>query len=232
MDAPAFKPQRLPDPSRHAAPQVFDELREMIISLRLTPGTVLSRGDLQREFGVSSTPIRDALIRLQEEGLVEIYPQRATVVSPIDLPMARQAQFLRRSIEQEAVRLLAEAPDRDLVRRLQAIIAGQKDLAARQDYDGFSASDLAFHKALFDAAGAPDLFLMMRRHSGHIDRIRRLYLPVEGKTAQIIRDHGAIVKAIAEGKPEAAQRHMRDHLSRSIAQWDEMRKTFPGHFRG
>src|SRR4051794_94845 len=78
------------DRSRHAAPQVFERLREMILVLDLVPGTVLSRAELAARFGVSQTPIRDALLRLGEEGLVDIFPQHATVVSRINLASARQ----------------------------------------------------------------------------------------------------------------------------------------------
>src|SRR3954470_23891476 len=86
------------DRSRLAAAQVFELLRERIISLELSPGTVLSRAALAEEFRLSSTPIRDALMKLEEEKLVEVFPQHATIVSPIDLTLARQAQFLRRSV--------------------------------------------------------------------------------------------------------------------------------------
>ena len=98
--------------------QVFDRLREAILSLELTPGTTLSRTTLATQFGVSSTPIRDALMRLEEEGLVEVFPQHATVVSPIDLTLAHQAHFLRRSLELEIVRSLALSPDPRLIARL------------------------------------------------------------------------------------------------------------------
>src|SRR4051794_23249006 len=97
-----------PARSQQAATQVYEQLREMILSLKLTPGTALSRADLQRQFRLSSTPVRDALMRLEEAGLVEVFPQSGTIVSLIDVPLAQQAQFLRRAIEQEAVRVLAE----------------------------------------------------------------------------------------------------------------------------
>lgn len=84
--------------------QVFDRLRDAIVSLELAPGTVLARHVLAEQFGISQTPIRDALMRLGEEGLVDIFPQHATVVSRIDVPAAREAHFLRRSIELEIVR--------------------------------------------------------------------------------------------------------------------------------
>src|ERR1700716_1550016 len=95
------------DRDRQAAPQVFERLRELIISLGLPPGSPLSRVALAEQFGVSSTPIRDALMRLDEEGLVEVYPQHATVVSRIDIGLAQQAHFLRQALELEIVKGLA-----------------------------------------------------------------------------------------------------------------------------
>ena len=172
----------------------------MILSLKLAPGTALSRSELQKQFGLSSTPIRDALMRLEEAGLVEVFPQSRTIVSLIDVPLARQAQFLRRSIEQEAVRVLAQAPDAALVDRLRAVIDEQSTRAKAEDLERFNDADLAFHKLLYDAAGVPDLWALVRSRSGHIDRIRRLHLPIGGKAAQIVRDHSAIVNAIAKGE--------------------------------
>jgi GntR family transcriptional regulator, rspAB operon transcriptional repressor len=200
--------------SQQAAPQVFEQLRDMILSLKLAPGTALSRSELQRQFGLSSTPVRDALMRLDEAGLVEVFPQSGTIVSLIDVPLARQAQFLRRSIEQEAVRVLAQAPDGAVVSRLRAVIDEQSSRAKEKNLERFNEADLAFHKILYDAAGVPDLWALVRNRSGHIDRIRRLHLPIGGKATQIVRDHSAIVNAIAKGQPDRAQSELRDHLSR------------------
>src|SRR5882757_8165340 len=83
------------DRDRQAAPQVFERLRGMIISLELPPGSALSRAELAAQFGISSTPIRDALMRLEEEGLVEVFPQYATVVSRVDVRLAQQQQFAK-----------------------------------------------------------------------------------------------------------------------------------------
>src|SRR5882757_1042728 len=95
------------DRDRQAAPQVFERLRGMIISLELPPGSALSRAELAAQFGISSTPIRDALMRLEEEGLVDVFPQYATVVSRVDVRLAQQAHFLRQAVELEIVRGLA-----------------------------------------------------------------------------------------------------------------------------
>jgi DNA-binding GntR family transcriptional regulator len=228
---PAPGPERL-ERGRQAAPQVFERLREAILSFTLTPGTTLSRTALAAQFGVSSTPIRDALMRLEEEGLVEIFPQHATVVSPIDLPLAQQAHFLRRSLELEIVRSLALDPDPQLVARLNGVLAQQQALLEAEGFEDFVSTDHAFHQHLYEAAGMHDLWHLVRSRSGHIDRLRRLHLPTPGKAQSIVQHHKLIVQAIAAGKPDEAQRHLRDHLSGTLAHVDEIRARYPGYVRG
>jgi DNA-binding GntR family transcriptional regulator len=218
------------DAGKSGAGHVFETLREEIISLARKPGAILSRQDLQTRFGFSSTPIRDALLKLQEEGLVHIFPQHATVVSPIDIERARQGQFLRRSLETEIVRDLAVNPDPGLVERLRASIRRQAAFAGLNDIPAFSEEDLAFHRMMYEACGVDDLWYLMRRQSGHIDRLRRLHLPREGKMREIIAAHTAIVDAIAEGAVEPAQVALRDHLSRSLQFVDTLRETHPQFF--
>ena len=217
--------------AQQAAHHVFEQLRDDILAITLAPGTALSRQALQKQFGLSSTPIRDALMRLEEAGLVDVFPQSGTVVSLIDVALAREAQFLRRSIELEAVRALASAPDTGMVRQLRAVIAEQRKHAKDGDLEHFNDADLMFHKILYEAAGVPELWALVRRQSVHIDRIRRLHLPVKGKVAQIIRDHAAIISAIAGGDPDGAQRALRSHLSQSLAFSDELRARFPAYFK-
>jgi DNA-binding GntR family transcriptional regulator len=217
--------------AQQAARHVFEQLRDDILALTLTPGTALSRQTLQKQFGLSSTPIRDALMRLEEAGLIDVFPQSGTVVSLIDVALARQAQFLRRSIELEAVRTLASNPNTGIVRDLRTVIAEQRKHAKGRNLERFNDADLMFHKILYDAAGVPELWALVRRQSVHIDRIRRLHLPVKGKVAQIIRDHAAIVAAIADGDPNQAQRVLRSHLSASLAFSDELRARFADYFK-
>lgn len=217
--------------AQQAAHHVFEQLRDDILAITLAPGTALSRQTLQKQFGLSSTPIRDALMRLEEAGLVDVFPQSGTVVSLIDVALAREAQFLRRSIELEAVRVLASTPDTGMVRQLRAGVAEQRQHAKARDLERFNDADLMFHKILYEAAGVPELWALVRRQSVHIDRIRRLHLPVKGKVAQIIRDHTAIVTAIAGGDPAGAQRALRNHLSQSLAFSDELRARFPAYFK-
>lgn len=221
------------DRSRHAAPQVFAKLREAIVSLDLEPGAVLVRGELAQAFGLSQTPIRDALIQLRDEGLVDIFPQHTTSVSRIDIAAARQAHFLRRSLELEIVHVLASRPDPGLVRRLQAHIDIQQSyLGAQNRYQDFIDADRAFHHDMHEAAGVADLWELEQRHSGHVDRLRRLHLPEAGKAERIVRDHQRILDAIAAQDEPLARQALREHLSGTLNQIDEICRRYPDYVIG
>ena len=217
------------DRSRHAAPQVFEKLREAIVALDLVPGTVLARAELAEQFGISQTPIRDALLKLGEEGLVDIFPQHATVVSRIDISAAKQAHYLRRSIELEVVRTLAQQPDPATLERLRAQVERMVLVMGPEHYSEFVAADQDFHRLMYEAAGVAGLWDLVRRMSGHVARLRRLHLPTEGKTAAVVRDHRAIVDAIAAGNPADAQDQLRAHLSGTLSQLDEICARHPDY---
>jgi DNA-binding GntR family transcriptional regulator len=224
------EPVRL-DRYRQAAPQLYELLRELIVSLTLTPGTALVRAELASQYGVSQTPVRDALMRLEEEGLVDVVPQAGTRVSKIDLAKAGQAHFLRRSIELEMVRDLAIRCDPTLPPRLRAALAQQAGHLAAQDFKGFAAADQDFHRMLYAAANMMDLWQLVRSRSGHIDRLRRLHLPALGKAQRVLNDHTLIVDAIAAADPELAQNHLRLHLSHTLSQVDEIRNRHEAFFQ-
>jgi len=223
----ASRPGARLDRARQAAPQVFERLRNAILALELPPGAPLSRAGLAGQFGVSSTPVRDALMRLEEEGLVDVFPQHATVVSRIDIDRAQQAHFLRQALELEIVRLLAAHPDASLIVRLDHAIASQQQFAKAGDFEAFIAGDNDFHVQLYAAAGKRDLWTLVRSRSGHIDRLRRLHLPSPGKAQNIVRHHKLIARAIEARDPDAAQQHLRKHLSGTLSELDAIRSRYP-----
>lgn len=230
MDMATRLPTQRLDRSRQAAPQIADALRERILALDLPPGTVLARAELAERFGVSQTPVRDALTQLGAEGLVDIFPQHATIVSRIDVPAALRAHFLRRALELEIVRELASRKAADLavvLPLLQARIAEQKRALAATDYGAFTRADHAFHRELYEAAGMAELWPLIRQNSGHVDRLRRLNLPARGKAQSVLRDHQAIADAIAARKPAAAQEALRTHLAGTLTFVEQVRLRHP-----
>ena len=173
--------------------------------------------------------MREALLRLSEEGLVDVFPQHATLVSRIDIAAARQAHFLRRSIELELVHQLALEAPAGLVEQMKATIAQQAALSAAQRYGDFVGADRAFHRLMYEAGGVPTLWEMVGRVSGHVDRLRRLHLPTAGKTEAILRDHRAIVRGIEAKDPAAAQAALRKHLSGTLSAVDEICRQYPDY---
>jgi DNA-binding GntR family transcriptional regulator len=219
------------DRSRHAAPQVFEKLRELIVSMELAPGTVLSRPELAEAFGLSQTPIRDALLRLSEEGLVDIFPQHTTEVSRIDIAAARQAHFLRRSLELEIVHVLSGRADALLAARLQAHIDLQRASLAANAYAQFIAADQAFHREMHEAAGVAGLWELEQRYSGHVDRLRRLHLPEAGKAERILVDHQRVLDALVARDARRAQEALREHLSGTLSQIEDICRRYPDYVR-
>jgi DNA-binding GntR family transcriptional regulator len=201
----------------------------MITALELAPGAVLARNELAEMFGVSQTPVRDALLKLSEEGLVDIFPQHATVVSRIDIASALQAHFLRRAIELEVAGTLAGQPTELLVAQLRAQVEVQAALANGADYGKFIAADREFHRLMYVAAGVPDLYDLVRQRSGHVDRLRRLHLPAAGKARAVVRDHKRIVDAIAAADPDLARQRVREHLSGTLGQIEQIRAEHPDY---
>jgi DNA-binding GntR family transcriptional regulator len=209
---------------------IYADLRARILALDLPPGSQLVRGEIQAAYRVSSTPVRDTLLRLQEEGLVDIHPQSRTLVSRIDLEQAREAHFLRSSIERSVARQLAEKPDEDLTRKLDHIVTLQVGCAASGDLHGFASLDLTFHRTLFEAANLVRLHHLIRRESVHIDRLRALHLPMGDKTKRIVDEHRTIIEAIAAASPKRADDAMGFHLSQSIRIATELSRIRPDYF--
>ena len=219
------------DRTRQVAHQIHEILRDRILSVDLVPGTILSRASLQLEFGVSQTPVRDALMRLEEEGIVEVFPQYATVVARIDIGHARQAQFLRLSIELEAVRRLTQEAPQQLANELEEILARQRHVASPQTYDLFDTLDKDFHRKIYEYANILNLWSTVRRQSVHLDRLRRLNLPMPGKMQNVLNDHQDIVDAIKSGHAEAAAIALRKHLSGTLSIIDLISEQFPNYVR-
>ena len=218
------------DRYRQSAPQVFEALRALIISLELEPGTVLPRAELAEHFGLSQTPIRDALMRLAEDGLVDIYPQHATVVSRIDIASALEVHFLRRSIEVEILKTICYLPEvthAGLMLVLENHLGVQQQCLMPLNYSELAKADAAFHREMYVTAGVGNLWDLVCQRSGQIDRLRRLNLPAEGKAQAIVRDHGAILDALRRKDKAGAELALRVHLGGTLSFVKEIHTLYP-----
>ncbi|MHA6344260.1 GntR family transcriptional regulator [Roseivivax sp. CAU 1761] len=210
--------------------QIHDALRARILALELAPGQNLSRNEIAEFYGVSQTPVRDAMMKLEEEGLLAIFPQSKTQVSRIDVDQARETQFLRLALEVEIARRLAEAGAAAALQPARTVLAQQRAALEVGDLDGFARGDRDFHRALFAAAGVERLWTLILERSGHIDRLRQLNLPDPGKAGEIVDYHTRILDHLAEGDGAAAERAVRGHLTGTLAQVDRIIARHPEFF--
>lgn len=210
--------------------QLHRSLRERIISLELEPGQSLQRSEIADYYGVSQTPVRDALIKLEAEGLIETFPQSKTQVSKIDIAHAFDTHFLRLAVELEIVRRLAEKGGAAVISKARSFLAQQRAALTENDLDAFSQLDRALHLALFEAAGVENLQPVIAARSGHIDRLRALNLPDPGKSKSILELHDRILDAIEAADATAAETALREHLSGTLAMAETIRDRHPKYF--
>jgi DNA-binding GntR family transcriptional regulator len=210
--------------------QIFDYLRSRIISLQIEPGTSLSRPALSEHFNVSQTPIRDALLRLEQEGLVMVFPQSSTLVSLIDVAQAHEARFLRVALETEVCRTIALDPDRHDIATAERLLEDMRAIWEKTgEPQAMRPTDQAFHASLCATAGHPRLWDLVVQRSGNIDRLRSLNL-YPGKAVQILEEHRALLDALKAGRVEEAQAVIRTHLSSTLRAVDQMRAAYPQYF--
>lgn len=149
--------------------------------------------------------------------MVDVYPQYATVVAKIDLDHARPAQFLRLSIELEAVRRLTADASAETAKDLREVLVRQAAVATQETDDVFDSIDREFHRILYEKTGILELWASVRRQSVHLDRLRRLHLPMPGKMQTVLTEHEAIVDAIVSGRPAHAEMALRKHLCATLS---------------
>ncbi len=221
-----------PEGGGTAADRVYDSMRLRILELKLKPDDTLSRANLARDYAVSQTPVREALQRLEQDGLIRVFPQSRTVVARIDENQLNESHLLRVGVETEVVRRVAALEDRAAtVQRARGLVRMQEALIEDPSQTPlFNELDRAFHRSLFDAIGVGALHTMVARKMGHLARCQQLELPRKGKMSEIVHGHMAIVEGIASGDPEKAANAMRGHISGTIRRISTLKDEFPQYF--
>lgn len=223
-------PDKVRLPRVTAAGHILGVLRQDILSVRLKPGEALAEKVLTARFGVSRTPVREALMRLAEEGLVEIYPQSGTYVGRIPVASLPEAVVIRQALEGMAVELFAERAGPQDLSALEQLIARQDALAQLDDRDGFHAADEAFHERIAQGAGHPGLWRLAQQAKSQIDRCRRMTLPVPGRMLHVIDEHRTILLGLRNGHKQAASDAMLAHLSAVLPDAETLKAQFPDYF--
>lgn len=216
-------------PKNGATASVHAALREAIVQLDLKPGEFIDKQVIATRMGVSRFPVGEALNRLAAEGLVDIIPQSGSRVALIKISDARENMFLRRALESETVRLVANRASSALIDQLNTNLRYQQAAIEAADVKGFHDFDLAFHAALQDHLGFERVRSTVETARLGLDRIRRL-LNTRRRLTITLAEHRAIVTALGAGDGEAAARAMHHHLDAVMAELESFAQASPELF--
>lgn len=191
---------------------VYRTLRDKILSMELKPGTTISTQEIADSMSVSRTPVREAFIRLQREDLLDVTPQRSTVVSRIDMDRVYQERFVREALEIEVAQKFIEAATPEALARMRRNIEKQYAAIAEQRYIDFLELDNAFHQEAFTETHEALGCSIVQQMNGHYDRIR-LISTWEGQiVSTAMQEHERYVEYIERKDTARAKKLLRTHL--------------------
>ncbi|WP_405668091.1 GntR family transcriptional regulator [Streptomyces sp. NBC_01166] len=207
---------------------IYLKLRQMVLTLELAPGAALSENELAASMGVSRTPVRESLILLAQEGLVQVFPKIGSFVSRVDPAQVADAQFLREAVELASLDDLPAELDPVVVGELRDNLERQRraDLGLEEFFD----LDEAFHQGLMRLSGHGKVWTTVAAAKGHLDRARRLGLHENVSPAVFVAQHREIFDAIADGNVPLARTAMRTHLRAVFDDIERIRAHSPELF--
>jgi GntR family transcriptional regulator, rspAB operon transcriptional repressor len=228
MESQTLEAGRLPRITTAVA--IYRHLHAAILSMSVLPGMALQDKILCAQFSVSRTPVREALIRLAEDELVDIFPQSGTFVSRIKAAAIPEALDIRQALESITVGRATEHCTAQDLQRLDTVLEVQATLAAAGNTAGFHEADELFHETIGDISQHRGIWRLVKQVKVQIDRTRRLTLPVPGRMTQVVVEHRAIRDAVASGAPAAAQAAMARHLGVVLPDLERLRREYPNYF--
>ncbi|MFD8996148.1 GntR family transcriptional regulator [Streptomyces abikoensis] len=196
-----------------AADRVYAHVKDAVLQRRYEGGTLLTEGDLAQAVGVSRTPVREALLRLEGEGLLKLYPKKGALVLAVSAQEIADVVETRLLVEKYAAGKAVPAPPA-LIARLEELVDEMREQAAAGDLNAVSRSDRAFHAEIVRSAGnriLSDLYEQLR------DRQLRMGVAVmhahPDRIAKNIAEHTEILTALRSGDAEAATDIVHRHVS-------------------
>ncbi|OJF90285.1 GntR family transcriptional regulator [Pararhizobium antarcticum] len=224
-------PGEVIDRSERASPQILQLLRSAIIDFRLEPNQPISENEVAEALGVSRTPVREAFLRLAEEGLLLPYPQLGTFVAPISRAALLQAQFLREAVECAMARRAAEMCTGEGALRLKHLLERHQAALDNGDTEAFYRLDELTHHEICLQSGNPDIWGAVAQARGHLDRARRLSLPDDRSSTRVLAQHAEVIEAISTRNGAAAEASMRRHLVSLIDIMDDLEARYSQYFK-
>jgi GntR family transcriptional regulator, rspAB operon transcriptional repressor len=205
-------------------------LRRNILLLDMPPGMTIVEKDICSHLNVSRTPVREALLELARERLVDIVPQRKTHVTLLDEQLVEQGRFLRETVELAILELACKGIAPNFIEALEENLAEQAHFAGDKNIISFFNKDSEFHKLLFIAVDKETVYEAISLFIPHFTRERMLRLqmfdPIE-----LLHDHKQIILGIQNHDFRTARLYLKRHLDRVICDQKILKEAFPDFFR-
>jgi DNA-binding GntR family transcriptional regulator len=197
-----------------ATDRAYDFTKQRVLDSTYAGGDLLTEGEVADALGMSRTPVREAFLRLQSEGLLRLYPKRGALVVPVSAQEVEAVMETRLLVERFALdKLVERGVPAEVLDDLDAAIARQEELAVAGDSEGFVAVDREFHTIFVTAAGNP---IVTGVYESLRDRQQRMVITSllrdERRTASILVEHRALAEAMRRGERERAQEILETHL--------------------
>ncbi len=198
--------------------------------MRLRPGTPISEQEIATAQGVSRTPVREAILRLAKERLVEVVPKSGTYVGRIPLSEVPESIVARRALEGITVKVATERASTSQIIGLKVLLEQQREAIADENAEDFFKADEAFHATIADIAGYPGIWRTIQHLKVQVDRYRWLTVSLESIMERALAEHILVFEAIEKRDVDGAVRQMDAHLdrlkSRIVGDWD----SYPEYF--
>ena len=198
--------------------QVYDILKNMIILREIPPGEKIPEEDLCRRLGVSRTPLRETICRLENEGIVKVIPRRGAFVVEQSKQTIREILEIREALEGLVARLATQNMDAQTAERIMKSLAKAERISASDpQLAKYTRADIEFHDLMLAASGSQMLHHMMQMVNAHLQLIRLRTVVLPGRARKTVVEHFEIMEAVNRGDPDQAEERMRRHI-RSVRQ--------------
>ena len=210
--------------------KAYFALQKSILDLEFRPGQLLRKNDLCKRFGISRTPLSEAIALLVQDGLVEVVPQAGTYVARFSMEDLLEGAFIREAIEVAAIMKLAAIITEPQLSELRRNLRLQRAFIDDGDSPGFYALDAQFHAILLNSTGYKRLNRVADSAWMNVNRVRRLLLPIEGRLEATYNEHTKIYDELGQKNSAKAGEVLKNHLGQLITYVLPLEQEHPEYF--
>lgn len=215
-----------------SAEYIYNDLIQRIIDLSLEPGSKISENKIGEEYNVSRSVIRHVFARLSQINFIEVYPQRGTFITKIDLEYIHTVLIMRLAIEKEMIaRFMKLEHKGTMIEQLRENVKKQRQYGNQTKYlDDFRKLDEDFHGTLMLGVGKYNILLLMDEHLLHLSRWRNLSVSAGNKISELICEHELILQGIEEGNFKKVNEVIEVHIETAFSTVDRWCDTYQHYF--